>query len=452
MVATLTTGAHPAVRSLLLPGLAGWEDGAAYENRAAYEAAGGYRPGVGGAALIDAVAGHGLRGRGGAAFPVARKLAAVAARPGPRVVVVNGEEGEPASVKDRWLLRARPHLVLDGALRAADAVGAATVYVYVSDAAAAASVEAALAELARLPVDVRVFRVQASYVAGEETAVVNAVNGRPAKPSEKPPRPFEEGVRGLPTLVSNAETIARLPAIAVDTASQPSSLLMTVGGAVPRPGLYEVPFGIRLGEVTEVLGGLAGPALGDVRGYLMGGYFAGLVNRRGHELPLDYDALRAAGTGLGCGAVTVLGPGDCPVGAAALVLGYFGRENAGQCGSCFNGTAAMAGVAAALARGEAGEADLQRLERWRVVLPGRGACGTLDGAVNVAASLLREFPGEVRAHLDRACPLCAETDFRATASPFALSPDSITPRPASPSCTDPRNAAPRPATHAEAAL
>ena len=123
----------------------------------------------------------------------------------------------------------------------------------------------------------------------------------------------------------------------------------------------------------------------------------------------------------------MLGPGDCPVGAAALVLGYFGRQNAGQCGSCFNGTAAMAGVAAALARGEAGEADIRRLEHWSGFLRGRGACGTLDGAAGVAASLLREFPGEVREHRQRGCPLCAETDLAATASPFALSPDSITP-------------------------
>jgi NADH:ubiquinone oxidoreductase subunit F (NADH-binding) len=191
---------------------------------------------------------------------------------------------------------------------------------------------------------------------------------------------------------------------------------------VPRPGLYEVPFGIPVGEATEVLGGLAGPA----RGYVMGGYFAGLLNARGHDLPLDYDALRAAGSGLGCGAVTVLGPDDCPVGVAALLLAYFGRENAGQCGSCFNGTAAMAGVAAALARGEAGPAEIRRLEYWCGFLPGRGACATLDGAVNVAAMLLREFPADVDAHQRDACPACAATDFLSTDSPFACDPDEIT--------------------------
>jgi NADH:ubiquinone oxidoreductase subunit F (NADH-binding) len=391
------------------------------EDRAAYEAAGGYQPGLDGADLIDAVAVSGLRGRGGAAFPTAIKLAAVASGLGEKVVVVNGEEGEPASVKDRWLLRSRPHLVIDGALRAAQAVGASSVYFYVSDAAAAVSLHAAIAELDTAAAGLHVCQVEPSYVAGEETAAVNAINGRPAKPSEKPPRPFQEGVRRLPTLVSNAETMACLPAIGSGTADQAPSFLLTLGGAVPRPGLYEVPFGIPLGEATEVLGGLAGPA----RGYVMGGYFAGLLNARGHELPLDYDALRAEGSGLGCASITVLGPDDCPVGVAALLLAYFGRENAGQCGSCFNGTAAMAGVATALARGEAGPAEIARLAHWGGFLPGRGACATLDGAAAVAATLLREFPAEVKAHLADAyqrdaCAACAATDFATKERPFEV--------------------------------
>jgi NADH:ubiquinone oxidoreductase subunit F (NADH-binding) len=155
----------------------------------------------------------------------------------------------------------------------------------------------------------------------------------------------------------------------------------------------------------------------------MGGYFAGLLNDQGHELPLDYDVLAAAGSGLGCGAVTVLGPDDCPVGVTAQLLAYFARENAGQCGSCFNGTAAMSGVAAALASGFAGDADLQRLHTWCASLPGRGACGTLDGAVNIARSMLREFPDAVDAHLADRCPRCVGTDFTALTVPFAATPD-----------------------------
>ncbi len=415
-----TTGAYPGTDPRLLVPEPGREDRSGYERR------GGYQPGLQGQDLIAAVTAAGLRGRGGAAFPLGRKLAAVAAQPGQpgeRVVVVNGEEGEPASVKDRWLLRARPHLVVDGALRAASAVGAGSVYIYVSDPAAARSVEAALGELDDLPVEARVWQVEPGYVAGEETAAVNAINGRAAKPSEKPPRPFEEGVRGQPTVVSNAETIANLPGIATAQAPRAATFLLTLGGAVPRPGLYEVPFGITIGQAVRDLGG--GRA-GQPRGYLMGGYFAGLLGARGGELPLDYDALSAAGSGLGCGAVTVLGPDDCPVGLAARLLAYFARENAGQCGSCFNGTAAMSGVAAALAAGTANDADLERLRSWCASLPGRGACGTLDGAVNVARSVLREFPKEVAAHQRGRCPRCAGTDFTALTVPFAADPGALT--------------------------
>jgi NADH:ubiquinone oxidoreductase subunit F (NADH-binding) len=414
----LTTGAYPGTSPrLLVPG-------PGRESRGDYEQRGGYQPGLAGPGLIDAVSTAGLRGRGGAAFPTGRKLAVVAAEPGEHVVVVNGEEGEPASVKDRWLLRTRPHLVIDGALRAAAAVGAATVYVYVSDIAAAESVRAALGELdgslsqESQAVRVDVWQVEPGYVAGEETAAVNAINGRPAKPSEKPPRPFEAGVRGLSTLVSNAETFANLPGIAAGAAAD--TFLLTLGGACARPGLYEVPFGVSVGEAVQVLGG---GQPGGAHGYLMGGYFAGLINARGSDLPLDYDALKIERSGLGCGAVTVLGPDDCPVGLTAQLLAYFARENAGQCGSCFNGTAAMSGVAAALAGGFAGEADLQRLRGWCASLPGRGACGTLDGAVNIAASLLREFPEAVDAHLRVRCPQCAGTDFTALTVPFAASLD-----------------------------
>jgi NADH:ubiquinone oxidoreductase subunit F (NADH-binding) len=421
----LTTGAYPGISPrLVVPE----PDG---EGRSDYERRGGYQPGLHGQDLIGAVGAAGLRGRGGAAFPLTRKLAAVASQSGCAesrrpVVIVNGEEGEPASVKDRWLLRTRPHLVIDGALRAAAAVGAATVYIYVADSAAAGSVRAALGELDGPPtqdgrhIQVDVWQVEPGYVAGEETAAVNAINGRPAKPSEKPPRPFEEGVRGLPTLVSNVETIANLPGIATGATRTADTFLMTLGGACSRPGVYEVPFGITIAEAVRALGG--GQA-GRTRGYVMGGYFAGLLNDQGHELPLDYDVLAAAGSGLGCGAVTVLGPDDCPVGVTAQLLAYFARENAGQCGSCFNGTAAMSGVAAALASGFAGDADLQRLHTWCASLPGRGACGTLDGAVNIARSMLREFPDAVDAHLADRCPRCVGTDFTALTVPFAATPD-----------------------------
>jgi NADH:ubiquinone oxidoreductase subunit F (NADH-binding) len=155
----------------------------------------------------------------------------------------------------------------------------------------------------------------------------------------------------------------------------------------------------------------------------MGGYFAGLLSDRAGQLPLSYDAFSAEGSGLGCGAVTVLGSEHCPVGCAAQVMAYFDQQNSGRCGSCFNGTAAMSGVLSALVGGIATSANVQSLENWSVTLRGRGACATIDGAANVARSLLREFADDVAAHLQNKCPVCAELDMMADQAPLIGVPD-----------------------------
>jgi NADH:ubiquinone oxidoreductase subunit F (NADH-binding) len=390
---------------------------------------GGYLPLADADELLREVEEAGLLGRGGAAFPLAVKLRAVrdsAIRaggpggPGGTVVVANGEEGEPASIKDRWLLRNRPHLVLDGLRLAAAIVAADRAYVYVSDAESARSVEAALGELdadALGGVAVSLRTVEPGYVAGEETAAVRALNGGPAKPTDKPPRPFEEGVAGRPTLVSNVETLANLPYLqrhgsaafrSQGSPLSPGTFLATITGAGRPPALYELPHGLAF---TELLA-LHGVSPDQVRGALMGGYFAGLLNRRVLETTLDHETMRELGSGLGCGAISVI-TDDCPVAVAASVLAYFDRENAGQCGSCFNGTAAMSAAAGALRDGVATTEDVDRLRRWSVVLRGRGACATLDAATNIAATLLDQFPDEVARHLDAGCPECRDHPFRA---------------------------------------
>lgn len=402
---------------LLRPGLRTVEDYADYTRD------GGYRPLDDPDALLDQVDSSGLLGRGGAAFPFGRKARTVrdAARRGAQTVVVaNGEEGEPASVKDRWLLRHRPHLVLDGLRLAAALVGARQAYVYVSDEQAAAAVNTELTQLDPAvlgDVGVQLVTVDAGYVAGEETAAVRRINGGPAKPTDKPPRPYESGVAGLPTMVSNVETLAHLPYIqrhgadgfrAVGTASSPGTFLATVTGAGRPPVLYELPYGTAFSDLLA----RHGVHPGEVRGVLMGGYFAGLVNTDILTATLDHDAIGRLGSALGCGAMSIL-TDDCPVAVAAAVLEYFDRENAGQCGSCFNGTAAMSAVASALRDGVATQEDVDRLQRWSEVLRGRGACGTLDGATNVAGSLLRQFPDLVARHLANDCPSCAAGAYRA---------------------------------------
>ncbi|KKW66405.1 NADH dehydrogenase [Mycolicibacterium elephantis] len=414
----LTVAAWPdCAPRLLRPGAVG------PESYAEYTQAGGYRQLSDVGALLEQVDLSGLLGRGGAAFPLGTKLRTVrdaGLRGSETVVVANGEEGEPASVKDRWLLRVRPHLVLDGLRLAAAVVGAARVYVYVSDDRAATAVTGALAELAPDvfgDTEVTVVTVEPGYVAGEETAAVRRINGGPAKPTDKPPRPFEEGVLGLPTMVSNVETLANLPFIhehgaqryrAVGTPMSPGTFLATITGAGRPPALYEIPYGAAFSTLLEVHGVDAE----SVRGALMGGYFAGLLNSDVLDATLDNESIRRLGAGLGCGAISIL-TDDCPVAVAASVMSYFDRENAGQCGSCFNGTAAMAAVICALRDGVATDEDLARLERWSVVLRGRGACGTLDAATNIAASLLRQFPQVVSRHLGNDCSACRTTAFSA---------------------------------------
>jgi NADH:ubiquinone oxidoreductase subunit F (NADH-binding) len=371
-------------------------------------------------ALLDEIDRSGLLGRGGAAFPMAVKLRTVrdAGRAGRQTVLLaNGEEGEPASVKDRWLLRNRPHLILDGVRLAARIVNADSAFVYVSDPHAAHAVRTALTAAPSDGVAVSVVTVDPGYVAGEETAAVRAVNGGPAKPTDKPPRPFQEGVGGHPTLVSNVETLANLPFILkhgsdayrlTGTSASPGTFLATVTGAGRAAALYELPHGTSVADLL-VLHGVSADA---VTGVLMGGYFAGLLNRDVLDATLDHETMRALGSGLGCGAVSIL-TDDCPVAVAAAVLAYFDRENADQCGSCFNGTAAMSAVAAALRDGVATVEDLARLERWSVVLRGRGACATLDAATNVAATLLKQFAEDVARHVASGCDSCRSGAYTA---------------------------------------
>jgi NADH:ubiquinone oxidoreductase subunit F (NADH-binding) len=411
----LTIAAWPGIEPRLLR--------QGHENRADYTNEGGYQPLDDVEHLLGEVDLSGLLGRGGAAFPLAVKLCTVrdnGRRSGGAIVVANGEEGEPASIKDRWLLRHRPHLVLDGLRLAARMVEAARVHVYVSDRPAAEAVETALAELDSTVLNglaISIVAVEPSYVAGEETAAVRVLNGGPAKPTDKPPRPFVEGVAGRPTLVSNVETLANLPFLhrrgaeafrQYGTPTSPGTFLATITGAGRPPALYEIPHGVAF---TDLLGVHGVPA-DQVRGVLMGGYFAGLVNRDMLDATLDHDSLLRLNSGLGCGAIAIL-TDDCPVAVAASVMAYYDRENAGQCGSCFNGTAAMSAVTEALRDGLATDEDLARLERWSVVLRGRGACATLDGATNVAASLLTQFPQLVASHVENSCTTCHSGAFSA---------------------------------------
>ncbi|MCZ7462075.1 NADH-ubiquinone oxidoreductase-F iron-sulfur binding region domain-containing protein [Streptomyces sp. WMMC940] len=395
-----------AVRSLLgdpAVSVLGTEPGRT-ESAEAYTRSGGYGRAASPARLLAAVDRAGLRGRGGAGFPAAVKLRSVRDGGGVPVVVANGEEGEPGSVKDRWLLRARPHLVLDGISHAAEITGAAQGYVYLSDPCAAAEVRRALEEHPPV-VPVEVVETAHGYVAGEETSVVRRINGGPALPTAKPPRPYERGVAGRPTLVANVETLARMALIAAHpelSGTIARTTLLTLSSWRDAPLLVEAPYGVRLHDLA------AGQGSDDACGVLMGGLFGGLVGSGALALRLDPGVLAAAGTSLGCGAIRFLAPGGCPVAVAHDAVDHLAAESARQCGVCVSGTAAIRDTLRQLATGGAGPDAAARLERWARGLPGRGACGLLDAAAGTAGSLLRAFPEAVRDHLGTACPVCAD--------------------------------------------
>jgi NADH:ubiquinone oxidoreductase subunit F (NADH-binding) len=363
--------------------------------------------------VLAAVGASGLQGRGGAGFPAGTKLRAVASRRGRPVVVANGVEGEPVSGKDKVLLRYLPHLVLDGAAAAAAAVGAREAIVAVADNARAerAAVDGAIAERSRAGFDGRVsYRVAAvpdTFVAGEETALVQFLNRRLAKPTFTPPRPYERGVGGAPTAIHNVETLAHLALIArygaawfrsIGTTDDPGSALVTLSGAVAEPGVYEVELGTSLERLLAQAGGAAAP----VQAFLVGGYFGTWAAPTVAEAPLSHEGLRPFGARLGARAIVALPAGACGVVETARVVRYLAASSARQCGPCVHGLAAISAAFEELASCDGG-ARRQPLARWIREVRGRGACRHPDGAAAFAASALEIFADEVELHLHGRC-------------------------------------------------
>jgi NADH:ubiquinone oxidoreductase subunit F (NADH-binding) len=365
--------------------------------------------------LIEAVAASGLTGRGGAGFPTAIKLRAVAGSRVRTVVVANGVEGEPPSAKDRFLLTQNPHLVLDGAIAAAAAVGARDIVIAVAQGAEQARVRMAAAIEARRSTTQARFQlvsVPDRFVAGEESALVQLLNGGPAKPAFVPPRPFERGVDGRPTLVQNVETLANIGLIArfgpawfreLGTAAEPGTVLVTVSGAVRDPGVYELEVGTPLRQIIQ----LCGDAPSPVSAVLVGGYFGSWLSAGELDSPLSEAGLRPAAARPGARALVVLGADACPVVETARALRYLADETAGQCGPCTFGLPALADAALSLARREAPPRIIERLRRLAGLVEGRGACAHPDGAANLLRSALTRFPDEIDLHLEGRCSAAA---------------------------------------------
>lgn len=342
----------------------------------------------------------GLTGRGGAAFPVSQKLFAVgtAADTG-RVVLINWCEGDPTAGKDRALAEQSPHLVLDGAIVAASALGARRVLIAAhAGGVILQRIRAAVAERTDAA-GIELLSVPPRFVASEGTSLVAFANIGDARPLGRRSRIWERGVDGRPTLLLNAETSARLAVLAahgpallsgIGDPADPGTVLITVAGRVPTPRVLEVPTDLPLGPVLRDAGATGWVLVGG----LAGGWTT--VDRLSDRTP-SAASLAAVGLRRGVGSISVIGDG-CVLTETTRITRYLADASAGRCGPCMFGLPVVADDLAALTHGDA--SALERLQRRLPVIDGRGGCAHPDGAVALAGSALGALLGPARSHLD----------------------------------------------------
>ncbi len=364
----------------------------------------------------------GLTGRGGAAFPVYRKLSAVLEAAGTRhitpVVVANGAESEPASDKDATLLWLAPHLVLDGLQLAAEAVNASEAILYTHaerHADVGRRLRQAIAERVAVGTDripVELAESPPRFLSGQETALINHLGGGPAIPTFIPPRVTERGLGGAPTLVQNVETLAHLALIArhgprwfrqVGTNAEPGSMLCTIRRFDGTPRIAEVPLGIPL---RDLLGPVAGGAV------LIGGYHGSWAPaEEAVRLTLDNESLGAVGARVGAGILATLPPDRCGLAETARTVRYLALESAGQCGPCLNGLPRIAAALAELAGARPHRQARADVERWAGLVTGRGACHHPDGTARFVRSALITFAAELDRHGRGRCSATTSSPF-----------------------------------------
>ena len=364
-----------------------------------------------------------LRGRGGAGFPTGLKWDKVVNhRVKERYFVCNAGEHEPGTFKDRYLLRHHPHQLLEGCLIAAYTVGAKAAYIYLNHEF---SEERAFFERAKeqaiaqgllgknflgtgLNLDIEIFDGYGSYVAGEETAMLESMQGRPAQPKQKPPfYPTEFGLHGKPTLVNNVETLSNIPQLLrngpgwfreVGTSTTPGTMLFSLSGAVNRPGVYELPLGTPIRHLIEVCG-QGVPNGHGVKAVFPGGPSFSMVGADQLDLPMDFDSLKKAGTGLGSAGVIVVDDATCMVAQTLKFSGFFERESCGQCPPCRIGTQELATLIRKIEDGPGEESDLAKLLQICGFVKGTGFCTLVTGAAVLVQNSLRLFRQEFEEHI-----------------------------------------------------
>jgi NADH-quinone oxidoreductase subunit F len=400
-----------------------------------YEASGGYQaarkafemdPGNISQEVLDA----GLRGRGGAGFPAGRKWMFMPKETDrPKYLCVNADEGEPGTFKDREIMIRDPHMLIEGIIIASRAMGAHNSFIYIRGefSEPARIMEKAVTEAYEkgylgkgvlgtdFNLDVFVHIGAGAYICGEETALIESIEGHRGNPRIRPPFPPQRGVFNLPTTVNNVETIASVPYIIQNgsqayrkfgTEKSPGTKLFCISGHVNNPGVYELPLGFPLmALINDVAGGMLEGM--ELKAVIPGGSSTPVLKADECEgVNLDYESLQAAGSMLGCGAVIVMAKGTCMVKVLEILSHFYAHESCGQCTPCREGTGWISQIINRIHRGQATKDDIDLAYELACNMEGRTICPLADAAAAPVKSFITKFREEFEAHVEnKGCPL-----------------------------------------------
>ena len=378
--------------------------------------------------VISEILASGLRGRGGAGFPTGRKWSFARNATGDRkYMVCNGDEGDPGAFMDRSLMEGNPHLVLEGMIIGAFAIGANTGYIYVRAEypLAVSNLKLAIAQAEKLGLlgnnildsgynlEIRVIEGAGAFVCGEETALMASIEGKIGRPRPRPPFPAQSGLWGRPTNINNVETLANIPHIinqgsvnyaATGTETSKGTKIFSLTGAVNNTGLVEVPMGTSLGElVYDIGGGIIGGR--RFKAVQIGGPSGGCLPAKYLGLPIDYESLSAIGSIMGSGGLVVMDEASCMVDIARFFLSFTQSESCGKCTPCRLGTKRMLEILTRITRGEGREGDIELLVELSNNIKSTSLCGLGQNAPNPVLSTIQYFRDEYEAHIrEKRCP------------------------------------------------
>ena len=376
--------------------------------------------------IIESILESGLRGRGGAGFPTGRKWGVVRQQKGDKYIVMNGDEGDPGAFMDRMLLESFPFRILEGISIAAFAIGVDKAELYIreeyplallriNDAIEMAKEKGYLGENifgSGFSLDIHIMEGAGAFVCGEETALLESIEGKRGTPRLRPPYPAERGLWNKPTLVNNVETYACVPWIiregadkfaALGTEKSKGTKVFSLTGKINRGGLIEVPMGITVREIVEEIGG----GIQDGRKFKavqIGGPSGGCIPEFKSDIPIDFEQLISVGAIMGSGGLVVLDDSDCMVDVAKYFLEFTQDQSCGKCTYCRIGTKRMLEILTRLCEGQGKKGDLEELEHLALITKKGSLCGLGQTAPNPVLSTLRYYREEYEAHIDGKCP------------------------------------------------